>query len=58
MSTTLRLSGSFEIGDLLDIEKAVNTQIEAIRVKIEFISIPTFALNQLLMTFLKELFGI
>jgi hypothetical protein len=57
LSTTLRLSGSFEMGDLINIEKAEHTQIEATHVKIQFISIPTFSLNQLFNTFLKELLG-
>jgi AAA family ATPase len=58
MSTTLRLSGSFKIGDLLDIEKVAHTQIEATHVKIQFISIPAFTLNPLFYTFLKEHLGI
>ncbi|KAI8968217.1 P-loop containing nucleoside triphosphate hydrolase protein [Mycotypha africana] len=54
LSTVARLSGSFEIGELVYYEKVLDTYTEATKVQLSFISTPTFTIDQNFRLFIKQ----
>ncbi|KAI7902225.1 P-loop containing nucleoside triphosphate hydrolase protein [Cokeromyces recurvatus] len=54
LNTVLRLSGSFQIGDIVTIQKVFNSHIEATQINVQFISTPTYSLDRDFNIFLKE----
>ncbi|KAI8887498.1 AAA-domain-containing protein [Backusella circina FSU 941] len=54
LNTTLRLSGSFELGDAVTVEKITELPMEATVVKINIITKLDFELNQVFIGFVKQ----